>query len=59
LLSNLAKVEVAGTNPVSRSKKYTGQVKYLALILWCARHGAWRVDMAKIIYEKHNDVVIL
>ena len=31
---NLAKVEVAGPNPVSRSKKYTGQVKYLALILW-------------------------
>ena len=30
---NLAKVEVAGPNPVSRSKKYTGQVKYLALIL--------------------------
>ena len=31
---NLAKVEVAGPNPVSRSKKITGQVKYLALILW-------------------------
>ncbi len=31
---NIAKVEVAGSNPVSRSNKYTGQVKYLALILW-------------------------
>jgi hypothetical protein len=31
---NLAKVEVASSNLVSRSKKYMGQVKYLALILW-------------------------
>jgi hypothetical protein len=29
----LSKLKVEASNPVSRSKKYTGQVKYLALIL--------------------------